>query len=67
MTPRERARDRVVLDVLVAISDEVQASAPPVRERPMFRDDRRAWSRMSALERLLAAEREDPSFDYAAN
>ena len=28
---------------------------------------RETWSRMSPLERALAADRDDPSFDYAAN
>jgi hypothetical protein len=67
MSSPDRTRDRVALRVLVATSDEIETAATPVRDRAILRRDRLAWSRMSALERVLAAEREDPSFDYAAN
>jgi hypothetical protein len=35
--------------------------------RPRTALDRETWGRMSPLERGLAADRDDPSFDYAAN
>ncbi len=30
-------------------------------------DEARRWDRMSTLERVLNADREDPDFDYAAH
>lgn len=71
MIPYEGSRQLISLDALVALSDEVTAPSATSRERRPVRPrtalDREAWDRMSPLERGLAADREDPGFDYAAN
>jgi hypothetical protein len=71
MIPYEGSRQLISLDALVALSDEVTGTPATSRERPPARQrgtlEREAWDRMSPLERGLAADRDDPSFDYAAN
>jgi hypothetical protein len=67
----ERSAQLISLDALVALSDEVTATPAASRERHPARRrrtlERDTWARMSLLERSLAADRDDPSFDYAAN
>lgn len=71
MIPYEGSRQLISLDALVALSDEMTAASATSRERrparPRTALDREAWDRMSPLERGLAADRDEPSFDYAAN
>jgi hypothetical protein len=67
MKRRDRAAERISLRLLIALSDEVTAVPPARRERygPCIGPE--TWRRMTPLERILAADREDPDFDYAAN
>ncbi len=67
MRSHGRGKDRISLTALVALTDETAAVAAPLRERRVALTRPEAWSRMSVLERIVAAEREDPAFDYAAN
>jgi hypothetical protein len=40
---------------------------PGARHRPTGGAAQQGWSRMVALEASMAADRDDPNFDYAAN
>jgi hypothetical protein len=59
------------MGVLVAVTRDLTSTpaahrdARPARIPAIASGD--AWATMSALERGLAADREDPGFDYAAN
>lgn len=67
MRAPEMTRQRISLGTLMARSVEIACTSTLRRDRSLPLTHREAWSRMSALERALAADREDPSFDYAAN
>jgi hypothetical protein len=71
MRAHEGPRQRISLGALIALTDEMTSTPTPRRDwsmaRATARTNGRAWARMSTLERALAADRDDPSFDYAAN
>jgi hypothetical protein len=67
MGRHHKATGRIPVRLLVALSEEVTAVPASRRDRPVPRIRPEPWSQMSRLERVLAADREDPDFDYAAN
>jgi hypothetical protein len=71
MRAREGSRQEISLGALIALTDEVTPTPAPRRDawpgRVPLTAGRDVWARMTALERGLAADRDDPDYDYAAN
>jgi hypothetical protein len=67
MRAQDRTRQRISLGDLMTGSVDVASVSTLRRSRSDSYPRRETWSRMSPLERALAADRDDPSFDYAAN
>jgi hypothetical protein len=68
MSANGRIRQWLTLGLLMAITHQMATLAPAPRDRrPRALTTAEAWARMTPLERGLAADREDPNFDYAAN
>jgi hypothetical protein len=67
MRAQNGTSQRISMGALVLDSLYIGSPAAPRRDRRLRPTNRDAWSRMSVLERCLAADRDDPSFDYAAN
>jgi len=59
------------MGVLIAATREMTSAHAPRRDAQPAQmpaiEAGPSWARMSALERGLAADRDDPTFDYAAN
>jgi hypothetical protein len=67
MRSHERESGRVALVERVASSGgtaSVRSSIPARRAVPARNE---LWTRATVIERMLAADRDDPSFDYAAH
>jgi hypothetical protein len=71
MRSQDASGKRISLGVPIAATDAMTPTSASRRDRRLSRPtaftSRDAWARMSTLERVLAADRDDPSFDYAAN
>jgi hypothetical protein len=67
MRSHERPKERPSLRALVALSDEFTAVASPLHDRRPRLTRPETWSRTNVQERLMSSDRDDPTFDYAAN
>ncbi len=63
----QRSRGRDYARDIIAVFGPASAESGRTHARVVLTRELSAWSRMTTLERVLVADREDPSFDYAAN